>query len=223
MSETPFRFTPCHERWEQMTPSERGRLCAKCNTEIVDFRNSTEAEIENTIATSTAKICGYYSIAQFQKPGSRLATAATAATIALAFPAFTEGAQQSAAATPVPNVASTDSTVIRGIVKDSVSGTPIVGAPVMIAERRIGAITDRDGRFRILTREKFDRPVSLKAEFIGYWPRTIEVTAGDTKEVEFALPQAAINIVGIVVTPAATPVTPPRPSFWRRLWNFLGG
>ena len=28
---------PCHEDWNDMTPQERGRHCAKCDKEVVDF------------------------------------------------------------------------------------------------------------------------------------------------------------------------------------------
>lgn|GEM_PF-3089358 len=220
MSEAPFRFTPCHERWEQMTPSERGRLCAKCNTEIVDFRNSTEAEIEHTIATSPVRICGYYAIAQFQKPGSRLAAAATAATIALASPTVAEAAQQSPAVTVTPDVAPADSTVIRGIVRDSASRTPLIGVQVMIPNTRIGTITDSHGRFRLATGRKFDHPITVRADYIGYYSRTIELAAGDTTDIEFALPQAVVGIVGIVVTGSTMPAEP-KPSFWQYIGRFI--
>jgi len=224
VSQKPFSFIPCYERWEDMSPSERGRLCAKCNTEIVDFRTSTEAEIERTIADSPVKVCGIYSIAQFHKPGSRLAAAAAAATIALAFPSVTEGLQQSTATTSVPDRAPADSTVIRGVVKDSGSGLPLEGAVVMIENTRIGAVTDSAGRFRIVARKKFDEPPKLVAQVIGYRSRTLELTGGDhTTEMEFALEQVAIQLVGLTVTGTPSPPPDAKPSIWRRVWRFLGG
>lgn len=224
VSQKPFSFTPCYERWETMSPSDRGRLCAKCNTQIVDFRNSTEADIERTIAESPVKICGYYSIAQFQKPGSRLAAAAAAATIALAFPTVAQGSQQSQAAMTVPDKVPADSTLIRGIVRDSVSGLPLHGAQVMIENTRIGTLTDSVGHFRIVARPKFDHPVKLMAQIIGYHARTLELIArGDTAEIEFALPQTngIIGVVEIIRTHSPEPA--PKPSFWRRIWRFFGG
>lgn len=48
MNEPPIRIsiaTPCHERWDRMTATDRGAFCQVCSKEVVDFTAMTDAEL----------------------------------------------------------------------------------------------------------------------------------------------------------------------------------
>ena len=44
--------TPCAEKWESMTPTEKGRFCDKCQLEVVDLTNGQEVDL------TQGRVCG---------------------------------------------------------------------------------------------------------------------------------------------------------------------
>ncbi len=50
---------PCHENWQQMTPTQQGRFCNACAKEVVDFSTMTDIQVLNYFSTLTQeKVCG---------------------------------------------------------------------------------------------------------------------------------------------------------------------
>jgi len=53
--------TPCHENWENMTPAVRGRFCASCQKQVVDFSNMSDREIAVFFKKpSMGSVCGRF-------------------------------------------------------------------------------------------------------------------------------------------------------------------
>jgi carboxypeptidase-like protein/type IX secretion system substrate protein len=58
--------TPCHENWEKMTQTEKGRFCASCQKQVIDFSNKSDREIamffKKPIVSSSkgASVCGRF-------------------------------------------------------------------------------------------------------------------------------------------------------------------
>lgn len=50
----------CDQVWDLMSPCEKGRLCAKCDNVIHDFRGKTDMEIALIHSRSKKKVCGIY-------------------------------------------------------------------------------------------------------------------------------------------------------------------
>lgn len=51
---------PCHEDWNQMTPSAKGRFCSSCEKTVVDFTNMTSSKIGNYLKENIHKgVCGH--------------------------------------------------------------------------------------------------------------------------------------------------------------------
>ncbi len=50
---------PCHQNWQQMTPTGQGRFCNACAKEVVDFSMMTDTEVLNYFSMIThQKVCG---------------------------------------------------------------------------------------------------------------------------------------------------------------------
>lgn len=63
---------PCHENWQQMTPTEQGRFCNACAKEVIDFSTMTDIQVLNYFTNLThEKVCGRALPEQLDKVISR--------------------------------------------------------------------------------------------------------------------------------------------------------
>lgn len=52
---------PCHENWNEMTPTERGAFCGKCQIDVVDFSNRSNHEVLEILKDNSGKhLCGRF-------------------------------------------------------------------------------------------------------------------------------------------------------------------
>ena len=49
---------PCHENWNNMSPTDQGRFCMSCQKQVVDFSMMTDKEILEHISAASKSICG---------------------------------------------------------------------------------------------------------------------------------------------------------------------
>lgn len=50
---------PCHENWDNMSPTEKGRFCNACSKEVVDFSTMSDAQMVLYFSKlTTEKVCG---------------------------------------------------------------------------------------------------------------------------------------------------------------------
>jgi hypothetical protein len=57
---------PCSEKWDNMTPVERGKLCEICNRKVYDLTKMNNTEIISLI-NSEERVCGKIAITQLNK------------------------------------------------------------------------------------------------------------------------------------------------------------
>ncbi len=59
---------PCHEKWENMTPNERGSFCDSCSKNVIDFTRLNQFEISEIIKKSDGNICARVTNTQLRTP-----------------------------------------------------------------------------------------------------------------------------------------------------------
>lgn len=52
---------PCHEKWSDMTPAEKGRHCKSCQKTVVDFTAMPKVKIAEFVTESKGNLCGRFS------------------------------------------------------------------------------------------------------------------------------------------------------------------
>ncbi|NND61631.1 MAG: hypothetical protein HKN48_00400, partial [Flavobacteriaceae bacterium] len=57
---------PCHEDWNKMTPTEKGKFCAQCSKEVVDFTKSRDEELFKKVQ-SGGNLCGRFTTGQLNR------------------------------------------------------------------------------------------------------------------------------------------------------------
>ncbi len=59
---------PCHEKWDEMTPQDKGRFCKACSKVVVDFTLMTNSEIFRFFDdVSHSKVCGRFNSYQLNR------------------------------------------------------------------------------------------------------------------------------------------------------------
>jgi hypothetical protein len=49
---------PCHEKWDEMTPAEKGRFCSSCQKVVVDFTRMSDRELAQFFRKTSGPVCG---------------------------------------------------------------------------------------------------------------------------------------------------------------------
>ena len=92
----------------------------------------------------------------------------------------------------------TAQTTITGRVTDAVSGEGIIGATVVPKSgKELGSVTDIDGNFTLVTKEKL--PLTISIQYIGYRPQEVDVyDAEESVDVQLTESFSRINEVVVV-------------------------
>jgi len=57
---------PCHEDWNKMTPTEKGKFCGVCTKEVFDFTKATDEELVKKVYNND-KLCGRFKKSQINR------------------------------------------------------------------------------------------------------------------------------------------------------------
>src|SRR4030095_12468691 len=53
-------YEPCHEKWEEMEPVEKGRFCASCQKTVIDFSQMTDTQLAAYFSRPAGSFCGQF-------------------------------------------------------------------------------------------------------------------------------------------------------------------
>lgn len=167
---------PCHENWEQMTETEKGKFCAVCQKNLTDFSTYSNQELFNELQSQKGRICGWFRADQLDRYIYEIKPAE-----ARTWPWFLAGALSllgfqnqvvaqdtrpskpaAAASISTENAAGNNSNILKEIRGrlTTTEGTAISNEMVYLKEMPYEAVTDSSGYFTIYVRE------SLKTDSI---------------------------------------------------------
>lgn len=175
---------PCHEDWDQMTPTEQGRFCGACQKNVIDFSKMTDNELLEFLSTHTGSMCG-------QLRGSQLNRAITqtrlqgknwklnsfftalmlagSAGLAMAQTAPPGAPHKIVTATKNPQTQSRKTTddpisnTLNATVFDTIGNTAMPFATVWIANTQTHVQADANGKFTLII------PTELLTDTISLW------------------------------------------------------
>lgn len=191
----------CNQVWEDMPQSEKGRICQKCQQNIIDFRQKKQHEIAEIHTFSHNRVCGLYTKDQLEsyripKPNTGKTRGIVAGFLGLfamvnADAQITSDSIKTIQTEPVHKKDTLqriendqiqeqqvqDSILIYGIMK-STSGEPIVFANVYIENTEIGTTSDFNGQYVLNVTEPLDSMGQITLIFfsIGYAKERKELT-----------------------------------------------
>lgn len=153
--------SPCHEKWQDMTPAEKGRFCSSCQKVVHDFTRSSDREIAAAI-TKENNLCGRFLSTQLErdlvipKEKNTIWMAASAAVVSFLSLGTEAAAQNPVATEQIPTTgygnilgkAAPSTSIISGVVYDDV-GMPIPAVDITVEGTILHVQTDFDGKYAI--------------------------------------------------------------------------
>ncbi|MCT8339963.1 carboxypeptidase-like regulatory domain-containing protein [Flavobacteriaceae bacterium TK19130] len=157
---------PCHEDWNEMTPTEKGRFCDQCTKEVVDFTSQSDEQIIKHLEHNT-KLCGRFRASQLdrklqleRKEGFSLAPWAASLLLPISMMAHS--------ATSTENSKSPESYISLGIgsrsgdriqitttgVVTDTEGNPLRNVKITVKESGKTEWTNRKGAFKIVSLDR---------------------------------------------------------------------
>jgi hypothetical protein len=152
---------PCHENWQNMSPTDKGRFCDACQKNVIDFTRISDREILAKI-NSGGKLCGRFLPSQLDReiitPKEKSPIWILAS--ALAFLGLAQNAYSQEKPSTVQTDAKADEerlvqeqmaaeqgNTVTGKVSDNIGGLP--GANVVVKGTTRSIQADFDGNFSI--------------------------------------------------------------------------
>ncbi|OXA87645.1 carboxypeptidase-like regulatory domain-containing protein [Flavobacterium hercynium] len=176
---------PCHENWQKMTVTEKGRFCSSCKKNVTDFTRASDREILLAY-NKDENLCGRFNVSQLNRKISVPKEKETLWMIAAASViAFLGLGNQTVKAQNNVNTEQTDISESNDLIVPKIpepinySGTvidqygmPLPGASINIKGTKIGTQTDFDGQFYIKAQEG----LKIVLTYIGYKKQEVFLT-----------------------------------------------
>lgn len=195
---------PCHESWEKMSPTVKGKFCAACEKEVIDFTHFGEREVLSVLKNAKGNVCGRiqpqrlnYPI-EIEKSKSTFRNvkqlAASFLLLNFVLDSSNELKAQGVLDTMVvdhtirkaPSVEIKDSItekILRGTIRDEVTGEIIYGANILLKGSSLGAIVDyNSGEFVLKLPSILRDTIELEISFISYETKCLKLSTENLPE-----------------------------------------
>jgi len=187
---------PCHQDWNIMTSTEKGKFCSSCTKEVFDFTHYSDEQLIKRFEKE-GDLCGRFNstqlnrvlILQRKKNHIYMSYAFSGLFSLLLLNSSSSKAQEKPktiqtekkyTSIPLQNTKTTDSTTVTGTVLDE-TNMPLPGTTVLIKGTTNGTSTNFDGKFS-LECKKGD---SINISYVGYEDTSFEITENNSQYIKF--------------------------------------
>lgn len=189
---------PCHQNWDNMSPTQQGRFCNACAKQVIDFSEMSDADVLNYfIIEKSDKLCGRAYPDQLNRPITNLHARKLPwywtylVTMSLFFSRSTAAKAQGRVNMKTPALKSVFSImpnnviqqarvnagiVIRGVIQNEASHA-VPFATVRVLGSDYGVSADEEGKF-LLHRDSL--PCIIEISCVNY--ETKQITVNDLSE-----------------------------------------
>jgi hypothetical protein len=190
---------PCHEKWSDFTPTQRGGFCTSCSKEVIDFTQWSEQQLKDYFKKRPGNTCGRfrvqqltdYSLSETKRP--TLAALIAFVILLLSKPAEAEPPQKPATEQlvvtrqePIKADTIVDQMIVRGIIKSAEDGSTLPGVNVLRKGTTDRVVSDADGKFEMIV-GKPQVSETFIFSFIGLQTKEISISTKALHEVDVAL------------------------------------
>ncbi|MEM6718990.1 MAG: carboxypeptidase-like regulatory domain-containing protein [Bacteroidota bacterium] len=212
---------PCHENWNQMSPTEKGKFCNMCRKEVIDFTAHSDEEVLRYFSKHK-NICGRFHgsqlnrklIADRKKRNHWLSYAASLLLPMSLFAQETASNDQKVTNTEleastthykslnigafkrkaqIKTTAQKDSITVKGIITDD-DGLPLPGTAIYVNNTNKGTLSDFDGNYVIT----IVKGKELVFSYVGYHVQIVKATV-TTIDIQLTM-DTNLHFIGEVVT-----------------------
>lgn len=182
---------PCHEKWSEMTPADRGRFCAACQKTVRDFTFATDSEIANAVH-SNKNLCGRFTSSQLDRklylkqPARKPYAVAAGIAALLGIGGYEANAQEPVKTEKQENTNHSDVTenskkmLVKGVVFDE-TGLPFPAVMVLNINSKESVQADFDGKYAITAH----RGDVLRFQYFGAATQELIVKDSDIIDIIF--------------------------------------
>jgi len=188
---------PCHEDWNAMDTTQKGKFCNSCTKEVFDFTTYSDEQLIKRF-TKEGNLCGRFTTTQLnrdlvlqRKNSHNYLSYIFSGLFSLFLLSSSSSKAQEKPKTiqtdkkftsiPLENARVTDSITITGTVLDE-TDMPLPGATVQIKGATTGTSTDIDGKYTI----KANTGDTLMFSYVGYSEQNTIVVLSNTIDIALA-------------------------------------
>ena len=232
---------PCNRSFAGMQPTQDGRFCGDCATEVIDFSKFSTAELKVWFNAHNGKVCGYFNEDQLQKVNAetqnKISWSSFSIKLLLAscftLVATTKGFsseltkknqetfqsdQKSAVNFPADHTTADSLIKITGLIKDNDGGTPIPGVAIREKSGTQTVRSDSNGKFSFQVNAKQNQQVSLVFSYPGYETKEVVINEGNIKNLVVNLNEDT-KVMGEVVVVSTMTRWEKVKRFFRRIFE----
>lgn len=182
---------PCSEKWNEMTPTEKGAFCSNCKKKVIDYTNSSTYQLAKLLDREE-ELCGKFrsdqlnvefsSVKNRKYPKASLLLGISTL-LSIATPSFGQNKtdevfniEQSKQVDKdsIINEKQVKSIVIEGKVSDE--DFPLLGANILLKGSTNGTSTDFDGNFLFtIDKNEISENLALVVSHLGYETQEVKI------------------------------------------------